>query len=167
MSFFDNVDDLDTIPDDPFGLPDNTYKVRIVEAKYGPTQGTKEDANPKFGITVKYQITEGDYVTAFPFTEWLHTPGGSDDPTSPDIRRSLSNLKKHFLAYGFGVDEIRGIKPDGEEVPALVDREVFVKVRTRPDKNQRKQIQVQDLFSIDSEDADELSTGSKNSIVDF
>lgn len=179
MSFFDGVEDLDTIPDDPFGIPDNTYRVRIMEANYGPTRATEKDDIPKYGITVKYQIIDGEYQTAFPFQEWLHTPGKNDDPNDPDpkkkaeVRRSHSNLKKHFLAYGFGVDELRTIVPENGfetagNVPMLVDREVYVKVKTKLDKQDRKQIQVQDLFSVDSEGADEfIAESSKNSIVDF
>lgn len=178
-SFFDAVDDLDDIPDDPFALPNNTYKVRITAANYGPTQGTKDQDVPKYGITVTYQIIEGEYSTFFPFTEWLHVPGENDDPNDPDekvrsaVRRSHSSLKKHFLAYGFEQSELRNIKPENGlkkpgEVPMLVDREVFVKVTTKLDKNKRKQIQVQDQFRVDSDGAGEFTTeGSKNSIVDF
>lgn len=172
MSFFDDAGDLDAIPDDPFALPDNTYKVRIIEARYGPTQGTKDSETPKFGITLKYQITEGKYSSFFPFTEWLHSPGKDDDKDALEIQRSYSTLKKHFLALGFAVTELNDIKPDNGRdkegtVPMLVDREAYVKTVTRLDKNKRKQIQINDITPVDGATDTGSDSGDSNSAIDF
>ena len=157
MSFFDNVKNLDEIPDDPFGLPDNTYLCRIVDATHGPTKD-----GSKYGILVKYQIIEGAYSSFIPFGEWLHTPGESDDVNDPQIVRSYANLKKHFKAYGFGEDEIRTIT-----VEDLKDCEVYVKTYTKTE-NGRKNIKVADLTAVSgSNEFLPKSKSDSSSSVDF
>lgn len=159
MSFFDNVKNLDEIPDDPFGIPDGTYKIRVIEATHNPT---KNDQN-KFGLLLKYQVIEGPYSNAFPFTEWLHTPGQNDDPSDVNIMRSYANLKKHFLAFGFGADELHLASPE-----TLIEREAMVKIRTVQDKNDpsRKQIRIQDIYSADTQGFEEF-TNDHNTATDF
>jgi hypothetical protein len=156
MSFFDNVENLDEIPDDPFALPDNTYLCRIVEATH---DHTKNDKN-KFGILVKYQIIEGPFSSFFPFGEWLHTPNPSDDPNDMQTMRSYANLKKHFMAYGFGADELKSVT-----VEDLKDREVYVKTYTKKDKEGRNNIRIADLTPVDG--ADEFFPKSDDGFTNF
>lgn len=157
MSFFDGVKNLDEIPDDPFALPDNTYRCRIVSAEHNPT---RNDPN-KYGILVKYQIIEGDYSNFLPFGEWIHTPNSSDDPDNPQIRRSYANLKKHFIAYGFGADELAGVT-----VEALKDREVYIKTRSVKE-NGRTNIKVSDLTPVSDGSGIDFGDNSSGSDIDF
>jgi len=105
--FTDDVE-IDEIPDNPNHLPEDTYTCQITEASMGLTN--KKD---KVGLTIKYQIVEGAYSTAFPFTEWIQVPvkAPGQEEWTPEQIKMQSRIKKHYEAAGFGADEMKGIKP--------------------------------------------------------
>ena len=149
MSFFGKVKNLDEVPDNPFDLPNDTYLCEIIDADHKPTA-----AGDKEGIIVKYQIIEGDHSNFFPFTEWLWTPDmDPDDIEDPKLKRSVemaySNLKKHFLSYGFGADELESVTPKDNKVPALIGRRVYLKCGTVKQKDGRKNVKVSDQISVE------------------
>lgn len=114
-SFFGDID-IDDVPDNPNELPNNTYKFRVISAKFGKTR-----AGDKVGITFKYQIVEGSWSSFFPLNEWVRVP----EPTLPEDERErmLSYLKMRLLAFGFTPEEIQ--KFGKKMVDNCVNREFY------------------------------------------
>jgi hypothetical protein len=139
-SIFDDEIDVDEIPDNPNHLPEDVYTCRISNAVLKPT--AKKD---KIGLTISYQISEGDYASSFPFTEWLWCPRRQRDeageliPFTVEETRANSKLKKRYTAFGIGADEFKTTGP--KDLIGL-----YVKVRTKnvtQDDNERiKVVQV-------------------------
>lgn len=138
-SFFGDTD-VDDVPDNPNDLPNNTYKFRVISAKYGKT-----NAGDKVGITFKYQIVEGAWSTFFPLNEWVRVP----EKTLPkdERKRLLGYLKMHFLGFGFTPEEIQGLKPS--MVTECVGREFYGTTSTKRDKDGRTNIRVVKFDPID------------------
>lgn len=138
--------DLDEIPDDPNYLPEDVYTCRITKAV------AKATANgDKVGLTITYQITEGEYSSAFPFTEWLQIPqiprkkdGSLTRPLTVEEKKQFSRLKNHFTAYGFGADEILSVKPD-----ALIGRYAKVKTSNKKQDDGTTRISIRAVMSVD------------------
>src|SRR5690349_19354591 len=88
--------DIDEIPDNPNHLPEGTYTCRITKAVL-----KKTNAGDKVGLTLTYQIQDGEYKTMFPFTEWLWvptSPSGDDGTWTFEETRAQSRLKKRYEA---------------------------------------------------------------------
>lgn len=117
--------DIDEIPDNPNYIPDDVYLARVTKSVMKPT-----NAKDKVGITISYQIIEGDYSSAFPINEWLQVPqiAKGEKPTVDDMRM-LSKIKLRVISFGFGVDELKGLKPRD-----YIGREVKIKTVNRKDK---------------------------------
>ena len=143
MSFFGNHD-VNDISDNPNELPPNTYKFRVISAKFAPTQG-----GDKHGITFKYQIVEGPYATFFPLTDWVRVP--VNDVPKDEEERLLSYLKMRLLAFGFSLDEIQEFGPG--QVNDTVNRMFFGTTGLRKDKNGQTNIRV-NKFDPVSDDTD-------------
>ena len=93
-NLFDGVD-YDKLPDDPFALPENTYRWQVTDIVLKPTEKNKS----KFGFIIKYVIVEGSYSRRVT-SEWLHYPNKSDGSTPDEVIRSKSILKNRFNAFG-------------------------------------------------------------------
>lgn len=118
---------IDEIPDNPNFIPDNTYKCCVVGAEEKLTQN--EDKN---GLTIEWQIVEGDFTSAFPFKHWLQIPL-DDQPdeyySSPEVMKMMSYVKKLYLGLGFTEDELATV-----ETQDLITREAYVTVKNRQNK---------------------------------
>lgn len=124
-SIFDDDIDVDEIPDNPNHLPEDVYTCRVTNAVMKLTKN-----KDKVGLTVTYQITQGPYSSAFPFTEWLHCPrrqkdeDGNPIPFTVEETRANSRLKKRYEALGIPADEFAKTQP--KDLVGL-----YVKVKTR------------------------------------
>lgn len=145
-SIFDDDIDVDEIPDNPNHLPEDVYTCRIANAVLKLT--AKKD---KVGLTISYQISEGDYSSSFPFTEWLWCPRKRKDengeviPFTVEETRANSKLKKRYESFGIGADEFKTTKPKD-----LIG--IYVKVRTKnrtQDDNER--INVVQVLPVDDD----------------
>jgi hypothetical protein len=166
MGFFDD-EDVSEISDNPFALPDDTYICLIIEAVNKATNvdptGIK---TPKTGLNMKYQIEEGPYRKQT-LTEWMRTPDKMDADfagmaTKQEIEddsatvegiekrvkyyKALSVLKKHFLSYGFGADELGNLKEDGSD---LIGKRVKVRTRTVTDDNKDTRVKIVGTYICD------------------
>jgi hypothetical protein len=164
-SIFDDDIDVDEIPDNPNHLPEDTYTCRIIKADLKPTKN-----GDKIGLTLNYQITEGPYSTAFPITEWLWCPrkprkeDGSVDKDyewTPEETRANSRLKKHFLAAGYGIDEVRKTKPS-----ELIGKYIKVRTKNKTDDSGMERVNVAGVLAVSSGDGLDEFAG-KNDDTDY
>lgn len=155
MSFFDDVN-VDDIPDDPNALPNDTYKMKVTEAKIGPTQN-----GDKTGITFRYQIIEGSWKTFYSLTDWVRVPDGKENPE--ERPRMLSYLKTRLIGFGFDSDEIKSFGK--ETVEECVGR-VFWGTTSSKKVNGNNNIRV-GKFDPVSEDSPEIDFGDGENQVDF
>lgn len=105
--------DLDNAPDDPFAIPDGTYKAYLTDVRKGPTKDGK-----KVGVTFKFKISEGDHKDQ-EVTEWK-----SANPT--DDVRTKSFLKQRIIGLGVPADRISVIDPED-----LIGKEVYITTKSR------------------------------------
>ncbi len=105
--------DLDNAPDDPFAIPDATYRAFLTNVKKAPTKDGK-----KTGVTFKYKISEGDYEGR-EVTEWK-SANATDDV------RTKSFLKQRIISLGVPTDRL-GVVDPGD----LIGKEVYVTVKNR------------------------------------
>jgi hypothetical protein len=97
-SIFDGVD-LDSLPTNPFAIPDGTYKFRITGVKFSVTNATKDQDIKKVGVTFSYVVAEGDYEGR-ETTEWLYYPQKNDTEGPSKRVAGISNMRNHLEAYG-------------------------------------------------------------------
>jgi hypothetical protein len=141
-SFFANRD-VDDIADDPNALPNNTYTMRIIGAKIGPTRDKS-----KTGITFRYQICEGPWSTFFALTDWVRVP---DANTKEDeIERILSYIKNRLLAFGYSVEEIAKFGP--KMVEDCVNRTFYGTTSSRKGTDNNVNIRVVKFDPIGDDD---------------
>lgn len=136
--FGDDVD-IDDIPDNPNHLPAGTYLCKIVDATLKLTR-----SKDKVGLTIKYQISEGEYSANWPFTEWLWVPRSKPEDRTPEETRAFSRLKGHYKAYGFGADEMKKVSAKD-----LLGRMVLVTTKNRNENSSDEQIQIVNVQSPD------------------
>ncbi len=106
--------DLDNAPDDPFLIPDATYRAFLTDVKKGPTK-----KNPhKLYVNFKYKISEGDYEGQ-EVGEWK-SANASDDT------RTKSFLKQRLISLGVPADRLGVVEPAD-----LIGKEVYVTVKNR------------------------------------
>lgn len=143
MGFFDLVEDLSEIPDDPFHLPEDIYPVIIIEAAKKPTA-----ADPKkFGLSIKSSITDGPYKGR-QLSYWLWTPteAPEDDNVAVKQQQAFSSLINFFKCAGYGMDEMNDI-----DAADLIGKEQ--KWRTRNKKNDdRTNINIAAIYPLDDPD---------------
>jgi len=143
-SIFDDDIEVDEIPDNPNHLPEDVYTCRISNAKLKLTAN-----KDKVGLTIWYQITEGDYASSFPFTEWLWCPRRKKDekgnpvPYTVEETRANSKLKKRYEAFGIPADEFRTTRPEN-----LIGLYVKVKTKNRQQDDQER-INVSMIMPVD------------------
>lgn len=144
-ALFDDSLEIDEIPDNPNHLPDDVYTCQVMNAELKLTAN-----KDKVGITLKYQIVDGPYSTAFPFTEWLWVPRAKKDPETGklipftvDEQRANSRLKKHFIAAGFGADEMKG-----KGAKDFLGKFMKVRTRNKKDNNGMDRPNVVDVMPI-------------------
>lgn len=99
--------DWNSVPDDPFALPDNSYVAFVTNVKVGPTK-----AGDKVGMTITYTIDGGGY-DGREVTEWKRIPQ-VDNPKSPSDseKRDLSFLKARMRDLGVPAERMNSIEPD-------------------------------------------------------
>lgn len=96
---FDSVE-LDSLPDNPFELPANTYRWRIVGAEM------KMSEKGNLGLILKYSVAEGSYVNR-QAGEWLRIPFPKDGLDEAQRTQAFSNLNLHLRAFGLSDDQIK------------------------------------------------------------
>lgn len=147
--FGDDVD-IDDIPDNPNHLPEDTYICRITKAEMRPTKNNAQ----KIGLTITYQIDEGEYASAWPFTEWLEVVRKKVEDCNPDEKKAYSRMKKHFKAWGYPADSFKGVKPAD-----LVGKYCKVRTRNKKDKDDPtiERINVTGVFLVDDSSGESLN----------
>jgi len=160
-SIFDADIDVDEIPDNPNHLPEGVYTCRISNTKLKLTAN-----KDKVGLTIWYQISEGDYSGAFPFTEWLWCPrkqkdsNGDPIPFTVEEIRANSKLKKRYEAFGIAADEFAAIKPKD-----LIGLYVQVQTKNRTQKSESGDQERINVYAV-SPVSDEV-TGSEEGLGVF
>lgn len=104
---------LEGAPDDPFAIPDSTYRAYLTDVKKGPTKDKS-----KVGVTFRYKISEGDHKDQ-EITEWKSANPGDDT-------RTKSFLKQRIIGLGVPADRISVVDPSD-----LIGKEVFVTTKMR------------------------------------
>lgn len=99
--------DFDSVPDDPFYIPDNSYLAYVTDVKTGPTK-----AGDKVGLTLTYTISDGEYEGR-KVTEWkqIVQPADPAHPTAEEAK-TLSYLKARMLDLGIPANRLASITPD-------------------------------------------------------
>jgi hypothetical protein len=153
-SFFEGIDDIDEIPDNPNELPNNTYEFEVIHAEYGPTK-----AGDKVGISFKYQILRGAYSSFYPLSDWVQI-ADSSAPVA-DRKRMLSWLKNRLLAWGFTPEEMRTVaSKDG--IKDTIGRKFYGTTRLTKQNDGNPNIRVVKFDPIDTEDSEDLLGDSDN-----
>jgi hypothetical protein len=118
MGIFGELD-VEAAADDPFAVPNNTYRTILTDAKVGPTK-----AGDKIGMTLTWTIQSEDEHNGKMITEWKHipTPANPKELTDEE-KRTTSFLKKRMLDLGIPPERINSITPDD-----LIGRECMVSV---------------------------------------
>lgn len=143
MSFFSGQN-ADDIPDNPNELPNNTYTMQVIDAKYGPTKG-----GDKMGILFKHQIIEGAWQTFFPLVDWIEVP--TDNTPADKVGRMLSALKMRLLAFGLTIKEIQDFGPD--QVNELIGKVFYgTTFAKKDDRTGQANIRVQTFAPVTSAD---------------
>lgn len=105
VNVFDNVD-RDSLPDNPFELPANTYRFRINGAEMKMTE-PKNGQSKKCGLILKYVVAEGSYANRRA-GEWLRIPYPNEIIEEADKVSAMSNLNLHLKAFGLSDEQIKG-----------------------------------------------------------
>jgi hypothetical protein len=163
FSFFDGVDDIEDVSNDPFFMPDDMYRWRIVEATVSPTK-----AGDKTGLKIKLQCAEGPFKGNIQWAPWRRIPfqadadfaellSSDDDSVKSDavnaMRKLQAQLRKDFEAYGFGADELKSLNL--KDTTPFIGREVMGRVRNQTndvDENERKIIGLYKVDEVSGED---------------
>lgn len=118
MSMFGDLD-IESAADDPFAVPDNTYRAFVTDVEVKPTKD-----GSKTGMTIIYKISEGEHEGK-QIREWKNIPQPVD-PKNPsdDDKRAMSFLKQRLLDLGVPADRINQVTPDD-----LIAKEVTVSVK--------------------------------------
>lgn len=141
-NLFANLD-FDSVPDDPFYIPDNSYLCYVTGVKTGPTK-----AGDKVGLTITYKIAEGAHEGS-EVTEWKQIPQPSNPAhMTSDEARAATWLKQRLLSLGVPKDRLTSFDPDD-----IVGVKCVVKVVNRGEYRNVQRVEVVDEdFSL--EDAD-------------
>lgn len=99
-NLFDGVD-REELPDDPFALPKNMYKWRVVSAELKPT----ENNDKKFGIMFKYEVADGDFAKRMT-QEWMHYWNPQDGSTEQQKTIALAKMNQLLKAFGLSDEQI-------------------------------------------------------------
>lgn len=127
--------DLNEIPDDPFGFENNFWPIRIIEL--GEAKLTR--SGDKIGMMIKWAIEHPNY-DGHPVSEklgqgnWQRLPVPTalqnqipwDPRNNPEDKKVLIDLRDLYLALGFSIDQMKGIKPKD-----LVGRICSAKIKPR------------------------------------
>jgi len=138
MSIFGDLD-VESAADDPFAVPDNTYKAFLFDVKVGPTKdGTKT------GMSLTYKISEGEHEGK-QITEWKRIPTPADPKNlDADDQRALSFLKARMLSLGIPASAVNTVTPED-----LIGKSVLVTVKSEKGYTNVKKLEL-------DEDADEI-----------
>lgn len=165
MGFFDTLDDdadMSVIPDDPFFLPEDTYTTKVTASSQQPTKATEnlENSLQKEGLLVNSMIIEGPFKGRS-LTYWLYVPTHKTDDEEQQVKdlQAQSRLVKLFEALGFGIDEMRGLKP-----AALIGKESRWKTVNKKQDGETR-INVVGIYPIDEVDDDEEDAFGDDDIV--
>jgi hypothetical protein len=146
---FDTVK-IDELPDDPFGLPANTYRWSIDSVELAPTKNNSE----KYNITVISKIVSGPYADRQVY-EWLHYPRvdkngkALDGSSEVDLTRSFANLNLHLKAYGLSDDQIAKFNHRNYK-ELLMGNEYYATTYNQKDaKSGRTNVKLKDFRSLD------------------
>lgn len=166
--FFEGVDNIEDVPEDPFFMPDGEYTFRCVTAEIAETQ-----AGGKQGLKTSFICTEQAYFSNKQSGPWLRVPRSSDadlarllnsddnaekEAGKAQMQKMQSNLLRYFKAFGFGEDEMLKVRPED-----LLDRDVKIRVKNEKQEdgnNFRKAVRV---FPIDETQGN--GTGSLNEFL--
>ncbi len=152
--FFDGVDDIEDVSNDPFFMEDGVYRWKVVSA-----EAKKTNAGDKTGLNVKLQCVEGAYRGNTQYSPWRRIPfrtdgdfasgfNSDDESTQADtmasFRKLQAQLRKDFEAYGVGADELKTIKPAD-----LIGREVMGRIRNETQDNGDTSRRIVGLYPAD------------------
>lgn len=119
-SFFEGVDDIEDVDNDPFFMPDGVYLWRITEA------AAKVSKSGKLGLNIKLKVEEGPYKGNTQWGPWRHIPklsdpdmveakeSGNDDVIAEAMvkfKKKQAQLRSDFEAFGVPADEMKGLNP--------------------------------------------------------
>jgi hypothetical protein len=111
--------DVESAADDPFAIPDNTYRAVLTDAKVGPTK-----AGDKIGLTLIYTINSDDQFNERIVSEWKGIPEPNDPKNlTEDESRQAAFLKQRMLSLGIPPERINSVTPDD-----LIGRECFITI---------------------------------------
>jgi len=139
MSIFADLD-FDSVPDDPFYMPDNSYLTYVTKVKTGQTQ-----AGDKFGMTITYRVAEGAFEGR-EITEWKRIPQPSDPahPSDDDLK-AMTWLKSRLKDLGVPNDRMSELDPED-----LIGIKCVVAVKNKGEyRNVTKITTVDEDFSLD------------------
>ena len=130
MSIFGDLD-VESAADDPFAVPDNTYKAFLFDVKVGPTKdGTKT------GMSLTYKISEGEHEGK-QITEWKRIPTPADPKNlDADDQRKTNVFQNHWY--------VNTVTPED-----LIGKSVLVTVKSEKGYTNVKKLEL-------DEDADEI-----------
>lgn len=144
MSIFGELD-VESANDDPFQIPDNTYRATVTDAKVGPTNN-----GDKVGLTIVYTINSDDEHDGKSVSEWKHIPTPNDPKNlTPEESKAASFLKQRMLSLGIPAERINSVTPDD-----LKAREVYITTKTTTSNdriytNVRKVVVIEDGVAFD------------------
>lgn len=140
MSIWGDLD-VEAAADDPFAVPNNTYRAVLTDAKVGPTK-----AGDKVGLTITWTINSEDEHNGKMITEWKQIPQPVDPKNLTDEeKRTTSFLKKRMLDLGIPPERINSVTPDD-----LVGRDCMVSVVNKDNYvNVRKVILIENGVAFD------------------
>jgi hypothetical protein len=124
MGLFGDLD-VASANDDPFAIPDNTYRAYVFGVKTGMSKGNPEKGTlPKNGITFTYKIADGPHEGK-QVNEWKHLPEADENLTPEELERAKSYLKQRLITFGVPSDRQNDVEADD-----LIGTEVFITVQT-------------------------------------
>lgn len=123
MSMFGNLD-IESAADDPFALPDNTYKAVLTEVKVGPSKN-----GDKTVLSLIFTVQSEDEHDGKTIREWKVIPTPNDPKNlSDEEKRNASFLKRRMLDLGIPPERINTLEPDD-----LIGKEVYVTTVSKSD----------------------------------
>jgi hypothetical protein len=145
-NLFDNVD-IEALPEDPFGVPDGTYRFRITDVKFKVTNATKDLPVKKVGVTFSYAIADGPYEKRWA-SEWLYFPTKIDGEDEGKKVSALANLRNHLIAFGLSSSDLATFNHRNAK-DMLDGNEFYGTVVNKKDKQGVKRLNFNKWVSLD------------------
>lgn len=132
---FEKVD-WDSVPDDPFGVPEGQYLCNVEGVEYRDTKNGKS-------IVFTYNVIGPEEFEDRKITEWKAIP---EEPNTPKGNQQLSFIKQRLMSLNIPADRLTSF--ESEDVEGL--RCVVTVVQNKEYKNVRNVVTVDEDFELDS-----------------